>query len=72
MRCLDGPDGCGGEVSEYLTLFGSGMRFPRCEIHYAAYCARLQPKMDDIARRYPAQAPADFDPTYAGERWEED
>jgi hypothetical protein len=28
--------------------------------------------MDDINRRYPAMAPADWDPYYAGEAWDED
>ncbi len=36
------------------------------------YVERLQPIMDDIARRYPATAPADFDPYYAGETRDED
>jgi hypothetical protein len=70
--CIDGPDGCSGDVSEYLTLSGSGMTFPRCEAHYISYVARIRPVMDDIARRYPRLAPADFDPLYAGERWDED
>ena len=71
-ECVDGPAGCAGEVVEYLALSGSGERYPRCERHYQGYVERVQPKIDDINRRYPAMAPADFDPTYAGERWDED
>ncbi|MBU8820957.1 hypothetical protein KL864_34420 [Mycolicibacterium goodii] len=71
-ECLDGPVGCRGEVSEYLALSGSGERYPRCEGHYAAYVERLQPQIDAINRRYPVMAPADFDPYYAGESWDED
>ena len=53
-------------------MSGSGMTFPRCDKHYQAYADRLRPVMDDIRRRYPKQAPSDFDPTYAGESWDED
>lgn len=48
------------------------MRTPRCDGHYDAYVERVQPRMDEIRRRYPEHAPADFDPAYAGERWDED
>lgn len=71
-RCIEGPDGCAGEVFARASLSGSGMRFNRCESHYVSYVARTQPVIDDINRRYPAQAPDDFDPMYAGERWDED
>lgn len=70
--CIDGPHDCTGEVFARNSLSGSGMSFYRCDGHYSSYVARTQPKIDDINRRYPAQAPADFDPTYAGERWDED
>ena len=74
MNCLDGPDGCNGEVHEYLALSGSGMRWPRCESHYQAYVKRTQPKIDAVRERYPDTdtPPKWFDPTYAGERWNED
>ena len=48
------------------------MRFPRCENHYVEYAARVDPKHAETRRRYPVSAPADFDPSYAGERWDED
>lgn len=71
--CIDSDHGpCRGEVFERYTLSGSGMTFPRCEHHYDEYVARTQPRIDEINRRYPATAPADFDPSYAGERWDED
>ncbi len=70
--CLDGPEGCGGEAFPRLALSGSGDAYSRCDAHYEAYAARLQPVMDDISRRYPAMAPSDFDPSYAGESWDED
>jgi hypothetical protein len=70
--CLDGPAGCGGQVSEYAALSGSGEFYPRCETHYVAYVERLQPKIDEINRRYPVQAPSDFDSAYCGESWDSD
>lgn len=71
-ECLDGPEGCTGETFARSTLSGSGDAYYRCDGHYDAYVERVQPRMDDIRRRYPVTAPADFDPTYAGERWDED
>ncbi|ORX19440.1 hypothetical protein [Mycobacterium xenopi] len=71
-ECLDGPQDCEGETFPRLALSGSGESYPRCDHHYALYVERLQPVMDDIARRYPVMAPPDFDPYYAGESWEED
>lgn len=70
--CLDGPSGCEGEIFERPTMSGSGDTYPRCDKHYEAYVERLTPVMDDIRRRYPEQAPADFDPFYSGEQWNED
>ena len=69
--CLDGPDDCQGDVAEYPALSGSGMTFPRCESHYDAYVERVQPRIDDVRRRYPSHAPRDFDPSYCGESWNE-
>jgi hypothetical protein len=68
LVCLDGPDGCQGEVCYREPLSGTGRSFPRCEIHWEK---RLQTQQE-IRERYPEQAPADFDPAYAGERWDED
>ena len=71
--CIDTDRGpCAGEVFERASLSGSGMRFARCEHHYTEYAERTQPIIDDINRRYPATAPAGFDPAFAGERWDEE
>jgi hypothetical protein len=70
--CLDGPEGCEGETFPRLALSGSGDSYSRCDRHDALYVERVQPKMDEINRRYPAMAPADFDPYFAGESWDED
>jgi len=70
--CLDGPEGCTGETFARSTLSGSGDAYFRCDGHYDAYVERVQPRMDEIRRRYPEHAPSDFDPAYAGESWDED
>jgi hypothetical protein len=74
MNCIDGPEGCQGEVYNYLALSGSGERYPRCDKHYGEYVIRVQPKIDAVRERYPDTdtAPDWFDPTYAGESWNED
>jgi hypothetical protein len=72
IECLEGPNGCHGEVAEYPALSGSGMVYGRCEFHYESYVSRVQPRIDDINRRYPRTAPRDFDPAFAGERWNDE
>ena len=64
--CVDGPEGCEGETFPRQTLSGSGDSYSRCGRHYSAYVERVLPKMEEINRRYPAMAPADFDPFFAG------
>lgn len=71
-ECLDGSEGCEGDVSGYLALSGSGERYPRCARHQDLHVERLQPQIDEINRRYPERAPADFDPYFAGEAWDPD
>lgn len=69
-ECLDkGPD-CAGEVEFRFPLSGTGRSFARCDKHWAD---RLQAQIY-IENRYPDSAvpPADFDPSYAGESWDED
>jgi hypothetical protein len=69
MECIeDYDDGtCHGPV-EYYDVSGSGRAFPRCTHHLEAALERDQA----IRERYPVHAPADFDPDYAGERWNDD
>jgi len=66
--CLEGPEGCEGAVEYRMPLSGTGKAFPRCDKHWEQ---RLD-KQEDINRRYPVNAPQDFDPSYAGEHWDED
>lgn len=67
--CMNGPgEDCKGAVEYRMSLSGTGVSLPRCDAHWAA---RLDVQ-EGINRRYPVHAPSDFDPTYAGESWDED
>lgn len=68
LECLDGPEGCEGNVEYRMALSATGRSFPRCDKHWSI---RLD-KQDEINQRYPALQPHDFDPGYAGESWYED
>lgn len=69
LECLDihPDDPCTDDVEMRMNHDGTKW-FPRCSHHYHAYLER----MEEINRRYPYNAPSNFDPTYAGERWEDD
>ena len=68
-ECLDDGDGkCAGAVQYRESLSGTGTPIPRCGHHWTE---RLKLQRE-LRQRYPRQAPADFDPAYAGERWGED
>jgi hypothetical protein len=57
-------------VEYRLALTATGRSFPRCERHWND---RLD-EQERITSRYPDSdlPPADFDPAYAGERWDEE
>ena len=61
-RCITASDECAGKVELRAALSGTGIPYPRCDHHWAA---RLVLEAD-LRQRYPVQAPADFDPLYAG------
>jgi hypothetical protein len=73
LQCTtaDQPDAgpCEGEVSVYWSRSGLTST-ERCEGHQRAHWDAL----DAIAQRYPDSdtPPAWFDPTYAGESWNDD
>lgn len=71
-ECLEGPAGCDGPVGLHPSLSGSGEHYPRCQRHHGRYVQRVQPRIDDIRRRYPEFAPVGFDSAYAGEQWGEE
>ena len=68
LKCLDADSTCAGAVEYRMPLSGTGKSFPRCATHWSA---RLDVQAG-INRRYPTHAPSDFDPSYAGESWDED
>lgn len=69
LECLDRRNGgCEGEVEYRESLSGTGTSIPRCAKHWTE---RLEVQRG-INERYPTHAPADFDPSYAGESWDED
>jgi hypothetical protein len=73
LVCLDHHSDstpCQGPVEYRFALSGTGRSFPRCDHHWAE---RLE-RQAGIDRRYPdsPMPPSDFDPTYAGERWDDD
>jgi hypothetical protein len=68
-ECLNDHDGrCRGPVEYRMPLSGTGRSFPRCELHWEERLA----EQERTNERYPQHAPSDFDPSYAGERWDDD
>lgn len=70
-RCLeDGPD-CEGKVEYHLNPDREDLKtFPRCAYHQGKRLERAEAHIKDGWNS--DVPPAWFDPTYAGERWEED
>jgi hypothetical protein len=72
LECLEDNTGaCSGPVEFRDPLSGTGKSFPRCAVHWSA---RLKKQEEIVARYAPFSdvPPSGFDPTYAGERWDED
>jgi len=69
VRCLqEGPD-CKGAVEFHLNPDRDDFKsFPRCEFHQAKRLESAQKTMELLSDVPPSW----FDPTYAGERWNED
>lgn len=70
LECLNSHEGgCDGPVEYRMSTSPTGRSFPRCDSHWSAHLERVQ----EIRNRYGSSAPpSDFDPMYAGERWDED
>lgn len=70
LICLDSPGGgCAGPVEWRTTPDRSdGKHFPRCEAHHEARLAKAEENLELLSPTPPAW----FDPSYAGERWDED
>ena len=68
-ECLDDYRGkCRGPVEFHSIDPGFRRAFPRCEKHWGEAVDREMA----LRERYPVHAPADFDESYAGERWDDD
>lgn len=70
--CLDagGATACRGPVEYRAAISGTGRSFPRCDRHWERRLA----EHEEISAAYPDSpiAPSWFDPTLAGERWDDD
>jgi hypothetical protein len=66
--CRLADEHCEGAVEYRFALSPTGRQFPRCDHHWAL---RLN-EQERINATYPTLQPADFDPFYAGERWDEE
>ena len=68
-RCIQEASGnCAGKTEYRMSLSGTGKAIPRCDKHWED---RLK-FQEEHNRRYPVLPPADFDPLYAGESWDEE
>jgi hypothetical protein len=71
LVCLDdhGDNTCRGPV-EFHSIDGRSKAFPRCALHWDR---RLDRRENSIERWADSDVPPPwFDPTFAGERWEDD
>jgi hypothetical protein len=71
LECLDAHQGdCRGATEYRPSLTGTGTAIPRCDKHWED---RLD-KEDELRQVYPDSPipPAWFDPTAAGETWDEE
>jgi hypothetical protein len=66
-ECLEGHTGvCKGETIPRESLSGTGTTIARCDYHWDQRLIFEK----ELLYRYPYNAPADFDPSYAGESWD--
>ncbi|MFI6168821.1 hypothetical protein ACIBCN_18720 [Nocardia sp. NPDC051052] len=67
--CLrSGQGDCRGEVTARASFAGTGTTIYECGHHMDQSVERDQAHR----QRYPKHQPADFDPSYAGESWDDD
>jgi len=69
LECLDGPEECRGKV-EYRYTGRGHKAWPRCEKHGNERLAREE--KTQLAYPDSDMPPSWFDPSYAGERWDDD
>jgi hypothetical protein len=66
-ECLDGPRDCAGPVEYRMTPDRHDRAFPRCEAHFEKRLAQAERNLE-LMSPTPARW---FDPSYAGESWDE-
>ncbi|OEV28681.1 hypothetical protein AN220_00695 [Streptomyces nanshensis] len=67
-KCVESSPECRGEVYSRPAPSGSGFFYTRCDHHQD----KTQKIVDEIEERYPITSPGWFDPTAAGERWDDE
>lgn len=69
LECIDGPDGCEGEVKSRTTPDRDDSKtFLRCEKHFEQRLENAERNLEYLSDTEPDW----FDPMYAGERWADD
>lgn len=72
LECLEGPsEDCSGPVEMRWPGYGE-KQWPRCEHHGESRVRREQESMARNGNPDSPCAPAGFDPSYAGERWDDE
>ena len=73
LECIEdyGDGTCRGEV-EYFSVDGRGKAFPRCQYHIDRRLERYNDPNSLERYAHSDVAPSWFDPTIAGERWDDD
>jgi len=75
LKCLDRHDQakspCTGDVEMRYPLSGTGRSFPRCDGHWTKRLKK-QEEINEWYAPFSDVPPRGFDPTYAGERWDDD
>jgi hypothetical protein len=69
--CLDSSDECSGKVEYRTSLSGTGIPYPRCDHHWSTRL-KVQERINQDYAPFSDVPPSGFDPTYAGERWNEE
>jgi hypothetical protein len=70
LECMNGPEGCRGPVEWHSIDPGRQKAFPRCEAHWDRRLRSRENSMELYADS--DVAPSWFDPSIAGERWDDD
>ena len=72
-ECMDegrDDEGCQGPVEYHSVDPGREKAWPRCEYHWGERLRRMEGSLEMYANS--DVAPSWFDPTYAGERWDDE